>query len=592
MRKKLLKTIKAKLTFTAVIFALIFSGLISSIIYINYQNILMDNIIDVSSANLRLVMDKLDEDFEQIISIMEWGTINSNLAALLEQESINDENSLQVVNFIKLFSSMINSSTVTDNLDNIIIGGDTEVTIQMGKMYGGLDDITVCKNSNWFSPLYEAKNIEWIGLVKNEFAYRKSDFIIPIIRPVYSYLNHENVGFIMIGINSELPYEYLKNYSGYEDSNVYIINSTGQIIADKNNEQTGSTLKNYKKLLAEINNRMEGSLSWEENGERITAVFHQSSITGWYLIQELSKEEIREQKKVIVSVLIFIVIGIGVMAILLTIVLSFYMNSPVRRILHKIEQISKGDFSIDITMETEDEFGRIENGINQMSHDIVTLMNKSVSDEKNKRELELKVLQTQINPHFLYNTLNSIKWMATIQKASGIGEMATSLSRLLRNMAKGVTDEISIENELNIVEDYVTIQRFRYGESFKVNYQVPDELKQYKIIKFTLQPLIENAIFHGLEPKTDMGIIEISMSETEYDLKITVYDNGIGMSKERIDYIMQGKMENGENNLNGVGINNVHERLHLYYGKNYGIVVESQVSEYTKIIISIPKRRD
>lgn len=586
----MLQTMKAKLTFIAVIFALIFSVFISSIIYVNYQKLLMDNMIDITSANLRLVMDQLDEDFEQVISLMEWGMINSNLASLLEQERINDENSLQVINFIKLFSSMMNSATINDNLDNIIIGGDTKVTIQMGKMYGGLEDSLICKGSEWFQELYQAKNIEWIGLVKNEFTYRKSDYIIPIVRPVYSYLKHENVGFIMIGINSELPYEYLKNYSGYEDARIYMINAKGQIIADKDKDNIGGTLSHYKRLIEKIDDQKEGSIEWEEKEGKVTAVFHQSAITGWYMIQELSKEEIKEQKKVIANVLLSIVIGITFMTILLSFVLSFHMNRPIKRILSKLDQISKGDFSVDLSMETADEFGKIGNGINQMSHNIISLMDKSVNDEKNKRELELKVLQTQVNPHFLYNTLNSIKWMATIQKASGIGEMATALSRLLRNMAKGVADEITIKKELNIVEDYVTIQRFRYGESFKVIYHVPEHLMQYRIIKFTLQPFIENAIFHGLEPKTDMGIVEIKILELDHCLQITVTDNGVGMTKEAIHRVMQGIREAGKDSLNGVGICNVQERLKLYYGKEYGLEVESVVNEYTKIILVIPKK--
>ncbi|WP_180272629.1 sensor histidine kinase [Konateibacter massiliensis] len=591
MRKKLLGTIKAKLTFTAVIFALALSVLISSIIYVNYQKLLIDNMIDVTGANLRLVMDKLDEDFEQIISIMEWGTINSNLAGLLEQEKISDANSVQVVSFIKLFSSMMDSSTVSDSFQNVIIGGNTEVVMQMGKMYGDLQDIDICRNSEWFLPLYEADNIEWIGLAKNEFTYRKSDYIIPIVRPVYSYLRHENVGFIVIGIDSELPYEYLKNYSGYEDSRVYMMNDKGEVIADKDKEKIGSVLENYNEILEKIGDRKEGSTVWERQGEKITAVFRQSDITGWYMVQELSKEEIKEQKKVMVNIMLSIVIGIGIMACLLPFVLSYSMNRPIKRILNKIERISEGDFSVDVSMNTEDEFGKIGSGINQMSSNIVSLMEKSVNDEKNKRELELKVLQTQINPHFLYNTLNSIKWMATIQKASGIGEMATALSRLLRNMAKGVADEITIDKELAIIEDYVTIQRFRYGESFRVVYEIPEELKNYKIIKFTLQPLIENAIFHGLEPKSDIGVIMIQMREQEESLQITVEDNGIGMTEERIGQILHGEKEKTKDSLSGMGISNVKERLQLYYGADYGLVINSKVNEYTKIMITLPKRK-
>lgn len=165
-------------------------------------------------------------------------------------------------------------------------------------------------------------------------------------------------------------------------------------------------------------------------------------------------------------------------------------------------RIAGGDFSRDPSVEWEHELGDIGRGINDLSENVSELMEKRLEDEKQKQDLEYKMLQSQINPHFLYNTLNSIKWMATIQGATGISEMTTSLSRLLKSISKGTSLLIDIREELSLLENYFTIQSYRYGGTITMDIQVDNEsLYNSEIIKFTLQPLVENAIFHGIEPK-------------------------------------------------------------------------------------------
>ena len=185
---------------------------------------------------------------------------------------------------------------------------------------------------------------------------------------------------------------------------------------------------------------------------------------------------------------------------------------PITALQSRIEAVGSGDFSADPAIEWDNELGDIGRGINKMSGNITALMDRRLEDEKQKQDLEYRMLQNQINPHFIYNTLNSIKWMATIQHAPGIAEMVTALSRLLKSVSKGNERLVPLYEEFALLNDYFTIQQYRYGGTITldVSYIEDENLTHSCLIpRFTLQPLVENAIFHGIEPKGSAGEVTL-----------------------------------------------------------------------------------
>ena len=205
------------------------------------------------------------------------------------------------------------------------------------------------------------------------------------------------------------------------------------------------------------------------------------------------------------------------------------------------------------------------------------------------------MLQSQINPHFLYNTLNSIKWMATIQGAEGISEMTTALAKLLKSLSKGTSLLVPVREELSLLQDYFTIQRYRYGGTITLNIHAEeDSILDIPVIKFTLQPLVENAIFHGIEPKGS-GHIDINLyyedSQSEGappDVRIDVTDDGVGMSREKAEQILLSNGDNRADFFREIGVSNVQKRLQYEFGKQYGITVKSAEGEFTTMSILIP----
>jgi len=200
-------------------------------------------------------------------------------------------------------------------------------------------------------------------------------------------------------------------------------------------------------------------------------------------------------------------------------------------------------------------------------------MDKVVTDEKNKRDLEYRMLQNQINPHFLYNTLNSIKWMATIQNATGIAEMTTALSGFLKTLSKDIRKVVPLQEELALLDDYMVIQKYRYGDSVNFEKEIQDEaLLDTPIPRFILQPLVENAIFHGIEPKGS-GAILFSAEGRDDDILITLRDDGVGMGSEAVF---------------GIGLSNIEERLRYAFGDGYGLSIKSEAGKGTVVTFRLP----
>lgn len=279
-----------------------------------------------------------------------------------------------------------------------------------------------------------------------------------------------------------------------------------------------------------------------------------------------------------------LVVGTG-----LAVIFSNRLRKPVALLSSQVKKIGNGDFSPNPSIESEDELGEIGRGINKMSARIANLLDKSVEDEREKKNLEIKMLQAQINPHFLYNTLDSIRWIAVIQKNASIIKMVTALSGLLKNLAKGFNEKVTMRAELDFLSDYITIEKMRYMEMFDVEIDVAEEeLYQAKIIKLTLQPLVENAIFSGIEPGGKNGSIKIRIWQEEEKLCISVKDDGVGMTEEKIQDIMNNPQKRKGDTMSGIGLPNVDQRIKLVYGDEYGLRIKSQVGEYTEILVTLP----
>ena len=452
------------------------------------------------------------------------------------------------------------------------------------------------RDSAFFEPLLSAADYQWIGLVDELYPSSDGSLIIPVVRPVYNQYNSEIVGWTYLSISDSIIRDYLKTFPLEQDSQLYLRLGDHVYLYQDGVFVTSSPSFTVVKDISRdaFNEDSQVKLIKLPDGAKRRMIVCPLGDEGWTLSQVLSEQGYNAQNQIYLLIIASIVAMIGIMGLILACLLNRTISQPVKKLRDKIDLISQGNFSREPSIEWPDELGDIGRGINHMSENVAALMEKKVEDEKQKKNLEYQILQSQINPHFLYNTLNSIKWMATIQNAPGIAQMTTALARLMKNVSKGTEARISLKEELDLVADYFLIQQYRYGGSISISYDIADPgLYRCLIHRFTLQPLVENALFHGIEPKGCAGRITIKAEARDGEhgeklLCITITDNGIGMSSETIARVLKGDASPSADFFKQVGINNVDKRIKYDFGPEYGITITSVVGEYTSMVITLP----
>lgn len=585
------KTLKGKILFYCFSFTVILVFIIVSICLTTFEKLIKLNNIQTINYNLQIAMDNIQTNVSSVMNIAYWSSTNDYITTFFSTSNKHSNNlkskKLSIYNILKNHIYTLGADAY---INKIIIYYDNGNLIQFGSIYGDKTDVELCLSFPYFEELRNCNIIKWIGIFDDPFIKDDSTKAIPIVRNIYMDYKTSPVGWVFISMDTHIITDFISQYDFDKESELYLIlgNKTYDIsdketFVETNQEFFLSPQYHFKDY------KTAKYVDFTQKNMSYTAVFYTSDELGWTLVQTFPNKRFAFQNKVYIKLLFFITGGILFLVLLIVLIINKMINKPIKKILEQIERISLGDFTYNSSIESEDEFGYIGIGINKMAQNLKKLISQQIENEKTKKDLELRMLQNQINPHFLYNTLNSIKWMAVIQNANGIAEMADSLTVLLKTIATGTDELISIEQEINILNEYCRIQRYRYGGLFTVNYYFEDPLlKKCEIIKFTLQPIVENAIFHGLEPKGSKGIIDIHIKHpSEKLLKIEIKDNGIGMSKEQIEKVMTGNSTK-EKSFNNVGIKNVDERIKLTFGKQYGIAINSIVNKYTKVTITLP----
>lgn len=287
----------------------------------------------------------------------------------------------------------------------------------------------------------------------------------------------------------------------------------------------------------------------------------------------------------------FSLLGMGLL-LLLVIILSYYIprsiTMPITRISRVTDQVAKGNLSVRAAAESGAEARMLSDSLNAMIDKINELLDQVTTEQIRLRKAEFELLQAQINPHFLYNTLDTIVWLAEAGDQKRVVSMVGNLSDFFRTSLNQGKDIISIREELAHVRSYLEIQQVRYQDILRYEITVPEDLYEYKIPKITIQPLVENALYHGIKNKRGQGTITITGKSKENGFVLYVRDNGIGMTQERLNEVRAGIQKLSYTGKEIYGLYNVNERIRLNFGETYGISIESTYGEGTCVSISLP----
>ncbi len=469
----------------------------------------------------------------------------------------------------------------------------------------GVDGIFIYKNdgkgyygysTSFVNPDYNIKNETWYGKVATShgekvligpYEEKQIDLrrtVISLVRKIKDYKTFKEIGIIVVAMRMNSIYNYLlSNIGKGAGSNIYILNQDGNIIYNNMNENEVNT--NFDPIIfAQIRRESSGSFQEKFRSKLSLITFDTSSFTNWKVVNINSKKELFKEISTIRNDSISVGIILIIVSIAFAVIISSGIVKPIHKLMKMIGQIEKGDFNNTIDIAQKDEIGLLTQSFNQMSGRLKDLINQIYIKEEEKRKAEIVALQAQINPHFTYNTLGVIKQMAVIQKAEGISKMVESLITLLQASAKYNDRLIAVAEELKFLESYIYIQETRYCGKFVVHYDCDEAALSCKTLNLILQPIVENAIFHGINNQNHIGKIFIRVRIVENHLQYEVEDDGIGMTQEQLDKIIQEKRSSFER----LGVHNVDKRIKLHFGNEYGLSISSRINEGTKVTVIMP----
>nr|WP_255807831.1 sensor histidine kinase [Cohnella mopanensis] len=392
-----------------------------------------------------------------------------------------------------------------------------------------------------------------------------------------------NLAIVKINILEDEISKIYKDKLLSSNSDFFIIDEHKNIISSLNKDKLGTKL-DHKHDDPRLYSGESGYFNASLDGRNYIETYYNLSRPGWKLVNLVPMDELSKDSKTIRNFTLYAVAVGFALCFFMIILFSYKVLSPLNQIRKAMKLLEHENFNINIKVKGNDEIALIGTSFNQMSKKLGELINEVYTVQIKQKEAELKALQAQINPHFLYNTLDTIYWMSRMEKAHESSKLVQALSKLFRLSLNSGNEFTTVENEIDHLKYYITIQEKRFEDLIHFSISVSEEVLQCKVVKLVLQPLVENAIKHGIEKKGTKGTIEIKIYKENEDLIYMIADNGAGADESELNSLLS-KVEEGNR---GFGIKNVNDRIHIYFGSHYGIKFTTSLGNGTIVTVTQP----
>jgi len=419
--------------------------------------------------------------------------------------------------------------------------------------------------------------------VENLVDYRYP-WVISLVRTLPAGPAGESLGLIQVDLNYEIIARLCKDVQLGESGYVFILGRTGDIVYHPRQQLIYGNLKSED--IPRILSFSGGNLKTVVDGRDILYTVVSSRETGWEVVAVSYLDELfrasREAEYVFLMLSLLVLAG----AVGAGVLISSRISRPIESLRRAMQAVESGNFDIDITVAARNEIYQLARDCDIAVKKVKDLIAQNREEQELKRKLELRSLQAQINPHFLYNTLDSIIWMIELGETDRAIDMTSSLARFFRIGISRGEETISVSTEIEYVQTYLEIQKQRYKDKLSYEIDFAPELHGLQILKLLIQPLVENAIYHGIKNIEGPGLIRITGERHGESMVIRISDNGVGMAPDQLVALRDGLIE--PRPANGVGVRNVQERIHVYFGLEYGVSFESAPGAGTVATIRIP----
>lgn len=583
MQQWLGKSLKHKLSLLIIIATLVpllFLGIFS----FNIAKSLTEEKAKITGMNtlrqLEAYLDTMVKDVENI-SLFLIG--HTGVQAYLKTEQSNYVQQTTVINFLT------NLAFSKDYIANIIVEplGSKDAISHKSLVRSEFRNITETV------PDYYEHHPKWWSFVHRQWTFEGVRKVITLARPIRSTDKYKPIGNLQINLDQGVIANQFRQAVLEKTGFVLLLDENNRIIAGPPDMETNLTLADYYPAIGEFEG-LSGNIDYGEGSSKKTILYKKMSSVNWKLVGIIPSQEYRSQNQYFIKLTAVAVTVAILLAIVLVLFLIQKITNPLSVLTKFLKNSSPEEPLPALPVKTVDEVGQLIISYNRLSSRIVKLTDEVKLNESLKKEADMHALQVQINPHFLYNTLSSIHWLALMNQDVKIAEMVGSLSDFLRFSLNNGQEYCTIQQEIMHVRHYVNIQTIRYPEKFEFKDHVEEDLYQHTMLKLLLQPLVENSMLHGILSRDGIGTITIRGHREPEGIRFVVEDDGIGMTAERLKWLQEQLVENplqyekGQAPRGSYGLRNVHKRLLLHYGKDAGLRVESTEGAGTRVMFTIP----
>ena len=574
----------------SVIFATVAVLVLSAVVIVTGVSMKFTNtsIFENSSEYTHTIIQQMNQNIDSSIDYMEniayLISSNEDVQDYLFDEKIDNEGRYRILN---QFQTILDSRSDIRNVGIISKNGRMLINDGSKSVNQDLD----LNTQEWYATALEKPNgpILTSSHVQHIISGERP-WVITLSRGIRDRSGSgEKEGVFFIDLNysaiSGLCDQSTVGTKGY----AFILDAKGNIVYHPQQQQLYNELQTENISLI-MDTDEDTVLTGTGNDGKLYSI-SRSEKTGWTVVDCTNVKELLSKSRQAQSVYVLTAIILVIVALLFSRFMARSITLPIQKLRDSMKKVQEGDFSVsDVVVDSKNEIGSLTKSFDVMTHRIHELMEQNVHEQEEKRKSELKALQSQINPHFLYNTLDSIIWMAEGKKNEEVVLMTASLARLLRQSISNEDEVVPIANEVEYARGYLTIQKMRYKDKLEFQIEVDSSILYIPLIKLVLQPIIENAIYHGLKYKESKGLLIVKGFMKDGNAVLQVIDDGVGMDEETLAHIYDKHKVNYHSN--GVGVYNVQKRLKLYYGEDYGITYTSELGKGTTATITIPGRQE
>jgi len=542
-----------------------------------------------------LIIEQVKQNVEDYLRGFEIDTLqivnHPDTVVYLKLRSLEEVNDAEIVP--KVRNVLRNSAYSQSDVLNITLLLDHIHTINSA-MQPGVSSVTGLENEYWYGsipvtgrPKVYSRVIEWNG---------RTEPVVSVIKRIANPNTLEAFGTLVIDLNYKRLHEVArkvrlgKNGHGY----LFILDEQGYYVYHPNTSVIGK--KAAQPLIRSIGEQPSGSFIAEANGRKSLYTFSRSESLGWQVATSIPYDELMSSRENIGRMIFGTTALFTAFALVFSVGLAASIVKPIKRMYQYMRKVEVWDFKGKLPVETSDEIGMLSKGFNTMVERLSQLLDevyvsklKQTELSLRQKETELKMLQAQINPHFLYNALETIRGMALDRDVDEIGSMAAALARLLRYNIKESSATVTVRQEIEIAEMYLRIQQFRFEERLQYRIDVPEWALEQRIAKFTLQPILENSIVHGMETTLGTTLIRVTAARLEDGaFAIAVADNGPGIPPGKLLTLLEQDEEEHAAGETRIGVLNVHRRIRHVFGDEFGLRYRSREGEGTEVSIVLP----